>query len=187
MQAPTSVPSGSTTGGAFYHWKQKQGHLFGVCRFTWIAILYSVRWVGKNAKSVVWYVLFKRNSIKCKHRPANKGGWIVGRAFYHWQQKQGHRKTTLKDYTAGIKTCIWYQRKSGDVTTFIGNTVIIAACLASMLPMEKITKEPFVVTIVCCISQRVVSFRMCNTPRILCGILKQNCLKNSMDTFAEGM
>ena len=57
--------------------------------------------------------------------------------------KQGHRKTTLKDYTAGIKTCIWYQRKSGDVTTFIGNTVIIAACLASMLPMEKIIKGAF--------------------------------------------
>ena len=57
--------------------------------------------------------------------------------------KQGHRKTTLKDYTAGIKTCIWYQRKSGDVTTFIGNTVIIAACLASMLPMEKIIKGPY--------------------------------------------
>ena len=35
--------------------------------------------------------------------------------------KQGHRKTTLKDYIAGIKTCLWYQRKSGDVTTFIGN------------------------------------------------------------------
>jgi len=57
--------------------------------------------------------------------------------------KQGHRKTTLKDYIAGIKTCIWYQRKSGDVTTFIGNTVIIAACLASMVPMEKVIKGAF--------------------------------------------
>ena len=57
--------------------------------------------------------------------------------------KQGHRKTTLKDYTAGIKTCLWYQRKSGDVTTFIGNTVIIAACLASMLPMDKAIKGAF--------------------------------------------
>lgn len=57
--------------------------------------------------------------------------------------KQGHRKTTLKDYTAGIKTCIWYQRKSGDVTTFIGNTIIIAACLASMVPMNKVVKAAF--------------------------------------------
>lgn len=57
--------------------------------------------------------------------------------------KQGHRKTTLKDYTAGIKTCLWYQRKSGDVTTFIGNTIIIAACMASMLPMEKLIKGAF--------------------------------------------
>lgn len=57
--------------------------------------------------------------------------------------KQGHRKTTLKDYIAGIKTCLWYQRKSGDVTTFIGNTVIIAACLGSMLPMEKVIKGAF--------------------------------------------
>nr|WGL40997.1 54 KDa protein [Odontoglossum ringspot virus] len=57
--------------------------------------------------------------------------------------KQGHRKTSLKDYTAGIKTCLWYQRKSGDVTTFIGNTVIIAACLASMIPMDKVIKAAF--------------------------------------------
>jgi len=57
--------------------------------------------------------------------------------------KQGHRRTTLKDFTSGIKTCLWYQRKSGDVTTFIGNTVIIAACLASMLPMEKVIKAAF--------------------------------------------
>ncbi len=41
--------------------------------------------------------------------------------------KHGHRKSTLKDYSAGIKACLWYQRKSGDVTTFIGNSVIIAA------------------------------------------------------------
>jgi uncharacterized protein YodC (DUF2158 family) len=57
--------------------------------------------------------------------------------------KQGHRKTTLKDYTAGIKTCLWYQRKSGDVSTFIGNTVIIAACLCTMVPMEKVIKAAF--------------------------------------------
>lgn len=57
--------------------------------------------------------------------------------------KQGHRRTSLKDYLAGIRTCIWYQRKSGDVTTFIGNTVIIAACIASMLPMEKVIKASF--------------------------------------------
>nr|ASC60202.1 RNA polymerase [Piper chlorosis virus] len=57
--------------------------------------------------------------------------------------KQGHRKTSLKDYTAGIKTCLWYQRKSGDVTTFIGNTIIIAACLASMVPMDKVIKAAF--------------------------------------------
>nr|AZF99047.1 orf2 [Ullucus tobamovirus 1] len=57
--------------------------------------------------------------------------------------KQGHRKTTIKDFIAGIKTCIWYQRKSGDVTTFIGNTVIIAACLASLVPMEKVIKAAF--------------------------------------------
>ena len=57
--------------------------------------------------------------------------------------KQGHRKTTLKDYTAGIRACLWYQRKSGDVTTFIGNTVIVAACLASMIPMNKAIKAAF--------------------------------------------
>ena len=57
--------------------------------------------------------------------------------------RQGHRKTTLKDYTAGIKTCLWYQRKSGDVTTFIGNTIIIAACLSSMIPMDKVIKAAF--------------------------------------------
>jgi len=57
--------------------------------------------------------------------------------------KHGHRKTTLKDYTAGIKACLWYQRKSGDVTTFIGNTVIIAACLSSMLPMDSLIKGAF--------------------------------------------
>jgi hypothetical protein len=57
--------------------------------------------------------------------------------------KQGHRKTTLRDYTAGIKTCLWYQRKSGDVTTFIGNTIIIAACLCTMIPMEKVIKAAF--------------------------------------------
>ena len=36
-----------------------------------------------------------------------------------------------------------YQRKSGDVTTFIGNTVIVAACLASMIPMNKAIKAAF--------------------------------------------
>ena len=34
-------------------------------------------------------------------------------------------------------------RKSGDVTTFIGNTIIIAACLSSMLPMERLIKGAF--------------------------------------------
>ena len=34
-------------------------------------------------------------------------------------------------------------KKEWVVTTFIGNTVIIAACLASMLPMEKIIKGAF--------------------------------------------
>lgn len=76
--------------------------------------------------------------------------------------KQGHRKTTLKDYTAGIKTCLWYQRKSGDVTTFIGNTVIIASCLASMLPMEKLIKEPSAEMTVCCTFLRVVSIPIYN-------------------------
>lgn len=57
--------------------------------------------------------------------------------------KQGHRRTTLRDFQAGIKTTLWYQRKSGDVTTFIGNTVIVAACLATLLPMEKCYKAAF--------------------------------------------
>lgn len=57
--------------------------------------------------------------------------------------KQGHRRTSVSDYQAGIKTVLWYQRKSGDVTTFIGNTVIIAACLASMLPMNRAVKAAF--------------------------------------------
>ncbi len=57
--------------------------------------------------------------------------------------KHGHRKITLKDYTAGIKVCLWYQRKSGEVTTFIGNTVIIGACFFSMLPMDSLIKGAF--------------------------------------------
>lgn len=57
--------------------------------------------------------------------------------------KRGHMKTNVKDYVAGIKTCLWYQRKSGDVTTFIGNTIIIAACLASLVPMESVIKGAF--------------------------------------------
>lgn len=57
--------------------------------------------------------------------------------------ENGHKKTILRDYTAGIKTIIEYQRKSGDVTTFIGNTIIIAACLCSILPVEKSFKAAF--------------------------------------------
>lgn len=55
----------------------------------------------------------------------------------------GHKRTVLKDYIAGIKTVLYYQRKSGDVTTFIGNTVIIAACVADLLPMNKCLKAAF--------------------------------------------
>jgi hypothetical protein len=57
--------------------------------------------------------------------------------------ERGHRRTTLKDFQAGIKTTLWYQRKSGDVTTFIGNTVIVAACLATLIPLEKCFKAAF--------------------------------------------
>lgn len=57
--------------------------------------------------------------------------------------ENGHRKTHLKDYIAGIKTVIEYQRKSGDVTTFIGNTIIIAACLCSILPVDLVSKAAF--------------------------------------------
>lgn len=57
--------------------------------------------------------------------------------------ENGHKKTLLRDYTAGIKTIIEYQRKSGDVTTFIGNTIIIAACLCSILPVEASFKSAF--------------------------------------------
>lgn len=57
--------------------------------------------------------------------------------------EKGHKLTTITDYTAGIKTAVWYQRKSGDVTTFIGNTVIIACCLASIMPLESCFKAAF--------------------------------------------
>lgn len=58
-----------------------------------------------------------------------------------WQR--GHQRTILKDFQAGIKTIIYYQRKSGDVTTFIGNTFIIAACVSSMLPLNLCLKASF--------------------------------------------
>lgn len=57
--------------------------------------------------------------------------------------RRSHVKTTLTDFKAGIRTSIMYQRKSGDVTTFIGNTIIVAACLASLLPMERCVKGAF--------------------------------------------
>jgi len=57
--------------------------------------------------------------------------------------EMGHRKTFLTDFKAGIKACIWYQRKSGDVTTFIGNTVLVATCLATLIPLENCLKAAF--------------------------------------------
>lgn len=57
--------------------------------------------------------------------------------------EKGHQRTMLKDFQAGIKTVIYYQRKSGDVTTFIGNTFIIAACVSSMLPLDRCIKASF--------------------------------------------
>ena len=56
---------------------------------------------------------------------------------------KGHRRTLVTDFQSGIKTVIYYQRKSGDVTTFIGNSFIIAACVASILPLEKCVKAAF--------------------------------------------
>ena len=47
-----------------------------------------------------------------------------------WMWSMGHKRTILQDFQAGIKTLIYDQRKSGDVTTFIGNTFIIAACVS---------------------------------------------------------
>lgn len=57
--------------------------------------------------------------------------------------ESGHKRTTLKDFQAGIKTIIYHQRKSGDVTTFIGNTLIIAACVSSLLPIKDCIKAAF--------------------------------------------
>ena len=57
--------------------------------------------------------------------------------------ERGHKRTVLQDFQAGIKTVIYYQRKSGDVTTFIGNTFIIAACVSSMLPLDRCIKASF--------------------------------------------
>jgi len=57
--------------------------------------------------------------------------------------KRGHQLTTVKDYKAGIRTQLWYQRKSGDVTTFIGNTLIITACMASITDLDKCVKAAF--------------------------------------------
>lgn len=56
---------------------------------------------------------------------------------------QGHRRTILRDFQAGIKALIWFQRKSGDVTTFIGNTFINAAAMASLMPLEHSFKAAF--------------------------------------------
>lgn len=57
--------------------------------------------------------------------------------------EMGHKRTSISDFQAGIKTVIYYQRKSGDVTTFIGNTFIIAACVASMIPLSRCFKASF--------------------------------------------
>lgn len=57
--------------------------------------------------------------------------------------RRGHMKTTVTDFKAGIRTQLWYQRKSGDVTTFIGNTLIIAACVASITNLDKCFKAAF--------------------------------------------
>ncbi|ABX57121.1 58 kDa protein, partial [Cactus mild mottle virus] len=56
---------------------------------------------------------------------------------------QGHRRTVLRDFQAGIKALIWFQRKSGDVTTFIGNTFINAAAIATLMPLEHCIKAGF--------------------------------------------
>lgn len=57
--------------------------------------------------------------------------------------EQGHRRTVLRDFIAGIKAVIWFQRKSGDVTTFIGNTIINAVAMSTLLPLEKCVKAAF--------------------------------------------
>ena len=55
----------------------------------------------------------------------------------------GGAQPLVTDFQSGIKTVIYYQRKSGDVTTFIGNSFIIAACVASILPLDKCVKAAF--------------------------------------------
>lgn len=57
--------------------------------------------------------------------------------------RRGHQYTTIKDFKAGIRTKLWYQRKSGDVTTFIGNTLIIASCMASITNLGACVKAAF--------------------------------------------
>nr|WPR17629.1 MAG: polyprotein [Mite martelli-like virus] len=51
---------------------------------------------------------------------------------------RAHRESRLKDRRNGVKTRTKYQRKSGDATTFFGNTVVLMAVMAACYDMMKV-------------------------------------------------
>nr|AMO03254.1 putative polyprotein [Boutonnet virus] len=50
--------------------------------------------------------------------------------------KKGHEDTQLIDYENGIKAYIKYQRKSGDASTFFGNTVVLMIVLSVLFDLR---------------------------------------------------
>lgn len=51
--------------------------------------------------------------------------------------ERGHVSTSFSDLKSGFRSWLMYQRKSGDVTTFIGNTLVNMVVLADSLPIDK--------------------------------------------------
>jgi len=51
--------------------------------------------------------------------------------------ERGHVSTSFYDFKTGFKSWVMYQRKSGDVTTFIGNTIVNMLAMADSLPLDK--------------------------------------------------
>lgn len=51
--------------------------------------------------------------------------------------ERGHVSTSFQDFKTGFKSWVLYQRKSGDVTTFIGNTIVNMVAMSDSLPLEQ--------------------------------------------------
>lgn len=49
--------------------------------------------------------------------------------------REAHEKTVLKDRKNGVKAYIEYQRKSGDASTFFGNTVVLMVVLCTIFDL----------------------------------------------------